>query len=133
MYEYEQLSPLELFDYCVRKVREQGKPSMVNGQCAYRGVDYCKCGAGFVIPDEYYVPAMEGTSFRRGTGSVASVFQLGWKPTEQQKIAVGYAQSVHDRASADMHYNDGDFIKTLHRLAVDERQSLNSQLALLPT
>lgn len=56
----------ELFDQTYVKLLAQGGPAMktYSGggmQCAYRGDNDRKCAAGHWIPDELYLPSMEGT------------------------------------------------------------------------
>lgn len=52
----------QLFDQVVSHLRTQGKPcySSVSGGCAYRGQNGLKCAIGALIPDEAYLPRMEG-------------------------------------------------------------------------
>lgn len=44
----------DLFDRVVTAVIEQGRPSMEDGACAYRGDDGAKCAVGHLITDEVY-------------------------------------------------------------------------------
>ena len=50
----------ELALYILNKLKEQGKPSFSDGTCQYRAKDGCKCAVGHIIPDDYYLPEMEG-------------------------------------------------------------------------
>ena len=53
----------ETFEYVLRRINEQGKPSMNDeDQCMYRGPDGLKCAAGHLIPDDEYDERMEGKS-----------------------------------------------------------------------
>ncbi len=55
-------SAQEIFDYVVKKVIEQGKPSMdKQGQCRHRGPDGTCCAAGFLIPDGHPAIPLRGT------------------------------------------------------------------------
>ena len=51
MHEY---SEQQVFDYVVEHLYKQGKPSMSNGKCAYRGENGLKCAAGILISDDVY-------------------------------------------------------------------------------
>jgi len=54
----------EIFDTVVNGLRKQGKKSYRTSgdkQCVYRGIDGCKCAAGFLIEDSEYAEWMEGT------------------------------------------------------------------------
>ncbi len=53
------MSEQEIFDTVLQKIREQGKPSIYCGGCAYRGPDGLKCAAGHLIPDEDYTKEFE--------------------------------------------------------------------------
>ena len=50
----------ELALYILNKLKEQGKPSFSDGTCQYRAKDGCRCAVGHIIPDDYYLPEMEG-------------------------------------------------------------------------
>ena len=50
----------ELALYILNRLKEQGKPSFSDGTCQYRAKDGCKCAVGHIIPDDYYLPEMEG-------------------------------------------------------------------------
>lgn len=60
------MAPQEIFDTVVRHLAQQGTQSVSKDVilCAYRGVGGRKCAAGVLIPDESYVPAMEGMKAR---------------------------------------------------------------------
>jgi hypothetical protein len=54
----------EIYDKVKAHLLAQGKPSKNDsGDCLYRGNDGYKCAAGCLIPDELYVPKMEGQKF----------------------------------------------------------------------
>lgn len=57
----------QVFDYALRKIREQGKPA-VDGSvnCMYRTDDGLRCVAGCLIPDEEYDSKMEGVQVASG-------------------------------------------------------------------
>jgi hypothetical protein len=110
------MTPLEIFDYGVAKIVEQGRASIGPdprnqrvGTCRlYHGPDNCRCGAGFFIPDDKYLARMEGESF----GPVARQYDIGWTPTQMQLVAISYLQRAHDGAAS-----DGDnFIESFKRV-----------------
>lgn len=53
------LNKQEIFDKCLGHLRNQGKPAIVNGGCAYRGPNDTRCAIGFLIADEYYRKDLE--------------------------------------------------------------------------
>jgi hypothetical protein len=57
-------SAQELFDTSVNALRKQGKKSTYSDNsgsvCQYRAPDGCKCAIGHLIPDDEYMPIMEG-------------------------------------------------------------------------
>ena len=57
-------SSQEVFDYILDGIRKQGGPSIksdgLSSACMYRGDNGRKCAVGLCIPDELYIPAMEG-------------------------------------------------------------------------
>lgn len=89
----------QTFDLAVRLTVEQGGPSIRrsgaeynHGACAYRGDGGRKCTAGLLIPDEKYVPAMEGKT--AGRPPVVGVLQSeGHDP-----FFVAALQFEHDQA-----------------------------------
>lgn len=52
----------EIFDTVLTGLRKQGKASMADGECMYRGDSGMKCAAGMFIPDDVYEPEMEHNS-----------------------------------------------------------------------
>lgn len=56
--------------------------------CRYRGIDGCKCAAGFLIPDEHYKPGFEGNSWR--------VLVLEGKTPAQHLHLILQLQHIHD-------------------------------------
>lgn len=50
----------EIFTTVVSHLRRQGRKSLANNSCSYRGNDGAMCAIGCLIPDEEYNPAMEG-------------------------------------------------------------------------
>ena len=49
----------KFFDVAVDGIRRQGKRAVVEGSCAYRTSDGCRCAVGHNIPDEEYSEDME--------------------------------------------------------------------------
>jgi hypothetical protein len=54
------MKPQELFDHVVNTLFQQGKRSLKDQQCRFRGSDGCVCAIGSVILDSEYYPDMEG-------------------------------------------------------------------------
>ncbi|MFA9261743.1 MAG: hypothetical protein ACEQSB_00085 [Undibacterium sp.] len=50
----------QLFDIMYLGVLKQGKPSVNNGGCQYRGPNGLKCAAGMLIADRDYILEIEG-------------------------------------------------------------------------
>lgn len=54
-------STQEMLDVCVRFLVAQGRPAVnMDGGCLYRSHSGYRCALGTLIPDELYVPEMEG-------------------------------------------------------------------------
>lgn len=49
------------FDIVLTGIRWQGKASYREGKCLYRGPDDCRCGVGWLIPDDKFDPSMDNT------------------------------------------------------------------------
>tara|TARA_B100001146_G_scaffold152086_1_gene133687 strand:+ start:242 stop:553 length:312 start_codon:yes stop_codon:yes gene_type:complete len=78
----------ETFEYVLRKVVEQGEPSIgETGQCLYRGPNGLKCAAGHLLSDEDYSPDMEGLR-------VVDVFH-----NHPHKWLISQMQKAHDIAA----------------------------------
>lgn len=102
----------EVFDFICTKVIEQGRPSVKNNCCTYRGDDGDKCAAGHLITDEDY-PATLLQSFGLDepieTGSVEAfdpdqIKALGWQidPENGRPYHMGLIrllQVAHDMSS----------------------------------
>lgn len=52
----------ETFDTVLAHLRKQGGPAYENNKCRYRTSDGKSCAAGCLIPDEDYIPGLEGTT-----------------------------------------------------------------------
>lgn len=50
----------EIFDTVVSHLLQQGKPASDGDYCVYRTTDGLKCAIGVLIPDDEYIPTMEG-------------------------------------------------------------------------
>lgn len=86
----------EMFDYVVTNLVAQGKQSVrkTKGEwgCAYRGGNGCRCAAGWMIPDDRYLPDMEGE--HTGAPIVAPVLGIS---TDQESLMIAL-QRAHDFA-----------------------------------
>ncbi|MBB3227033.1 hypothetical protein FHW69_001634 [Luteibacter sp. Sphag1AF] len=59
-------TPQEIFDQVASHLLTQGRQSLsaqVDGGCAYRGTDGCRCAAGCLISDDEYRPGMESRTW----------------------------------------------------------------------
>lgn len=54
------VSAQEIFDYVARHLARQGRKSMYEKECRYRGPGNTMCAVGCLIKDNEYYPAMEG-------------------------------------------------------------------------
>jgi hypothetical protein len=80
----------DLFNHIVKHLLTQGQQSKSNNVCAYRDADGVNaCAVGACIPDEFYVPQMEG----RGVWSMNQEF--GIFPKEWIDV-LDHCQSIHD-------------------------------------
>jgi len=94
----------ELFDTASVGLLRQGKKSeleAING-CAYRGKGGRRCGVGFVIPDYYYEPDMEG----RDAGVLVTRYPTleqywGVEEDGESRYMLLDLQSVHDNCSVE--------------------------------
>ena len=84
------LSPLDLYDHLATLLLAQGKKSILNGTCMYRGPDKLMCAAGPCIPDDKYNEKMEGNLFH----TVNDFHSLGY--TDEQLVKIRILQSIHD-------------------------------------
>lgn len=53
----------EIFDTVYEALMKQGKASIRNGICQYRGPGGTKCAIGHLIPDDLYDPSIESLTF----------------------------------------------------------------------
>ena len=86
------------FEKVVRHLLRQGKRSSSDGWCQYRGPLGLKCAIGVLIPDEEYVPAMDGltASALRLMREFAPPSLLGL-----DECLLTELQEVHDHAEPD--------------------------------
>ncbi len=101
------------FDLVLRKIRKQGKPSViiVDGlsYCQYRGPDGLKCAAGMLIPDADYSPSFESKG-------------CDFKPIAECLTKCGFdlkllneLQIAHDMASSINEQIDPDFMEKFEK------------------
>lgn len=85
-------SEQQAFTYVWKRVLNQGKPSKVRVEgCLYRGPGGLRCAVGWLLPDEYYTPDLEGL-----IPTEAGFPDLGYDPKFLVKL-----QYCHDDASSD--------------------------------
>lgn len=103
----EPITAQQAFETAVRGVITQGKPamSMINGHplCRYRGDNGTKCAVGMLIPDEAYVPSMEGITVTALTARFEAL-----RPLQPFANTLRAVQIAHDE-SAQMS-PDADFV-----------------------
>jgi len=100
-------TPQEIFDFVARALLAQGRPSgkiEVNSAgggvpfftCLYRSPDGCKCAAGHLIPDELYVPEMEGKAIYTLMLGLTGLEPLQIEDIKNNLILVECLQRAHD-------------------------------------
>lgn len=62
------MTPQEIFDNTLFKLRAQGMPALYGSSCLYRAANGNRCAVGHQIPDALYTPAMEGFRIDRLIG-----------------------------------------------------------------
>jgi hypothetical protein len=86
-----EITSQQIFDYITHFLYKQGAPSMGSmpgdppelseSGCAYRGTDNRMCAAGCILPDEIYLPEMEGLDIE--------TLMSDYKDTEGQEVYWG--------------------------------------------
>ena len=89
----------EVFDKTVNHLRKQGRKAMDDeGRCKYRTWDNLRCAVGCHIPDEYYSPALEGTSIYTADDNWEFLMEaLGFSEDEFKLLSD--LQKTHDNES----------------------------------
>jgi hypothetical protein len=89
-----------IFDVVLFGMRAQGRPSMNNGTCLYRGKGGDRCAVGMWISDSAYSPEME----EKGVGSlVTGAYRNGWTLPSwfaEQTTFLAALQNAHDTAAS---------------------------------
>lgn len=90
-----------VFDTVVNHLRKQGCRSYRHQgvSCAYRGQDGSKCAAGVLIPDNEYMPVMEGS-----TAAIICVLYLVGVTKEMfntHSALISDLQCIHDMHDVD--------------------------------
>jgi hypothetical protein len=99
---------LEMLDFTVGKLREQGKRAIDRGVCLYRAPDGSKCAAGHWIPDTLYTSAMEGFPLDRSITAEA-LLKSGLSKDEIEFLID--LQDIHDGATIGFEYMMADYAK----------------------
>ena len=91
----------ELLSKAINSVINQGRQSITNSGCAYRGPDGVKCAIGHLISDEFYNPRIEGDGIQTYGSSVREMVEesIGRELTEDEFMYLTALQNAHDRAS----------------------------------
>ncbi len=89
----------EIFDKVVRHLMKQGKKSLVDTKCAYRGADGASCAVGVLINDEHYDESIEGKRvYSRRV--IDALFKSGVNASEYDEDTALYMlstlQHIHD-------------------------------------
>ena len=87
----EPMSLQKMFDTAAVGMLRQGKKSIKNGDCQYRGSGGCKCAVGFLIPDDLYSPAIEG----------ASIVYLKTRPDDGRRSQIELERILHQMKMLD--------------------------------
>lgn len=123
---YDLNNPQSVFDFIVRALIAQGKPSVGSYQkkvsrsypdygepdfemiedygCMYRSPDGCKCAAGHMIPDEKYDLSMEGRIFSAIAEPAVGLQRKAWgksDPNGRTRAVISRLQEAHDGAAFD--------------------------------
>jgi len=104
----------EIFDKVKKHLLTQGKRAVnAMGKCKYRIFDengevIAKCAIGALIPDEIYVPSMEGTTFHWINLYYRDKIldYLGLSSTDDDVKFLNALQAVHDHAVDDFFIED---------------------------
>lgn len=115
----------EAFDFVVRSLVVQGKPSVEGTSCSYRAPDGCRCAAGWLIPDDKYNPRMEGVT-------VSSVVVKAALPPKLSLYLIADLQRAHDGAfEVSFSKNDNQcWLETflMHAREVAEEHKLSTEI-----
>lgn len=82
----------EIFDTVCEHAAKQGRKSIVEGSCKYRGPDGTKCFIGALIPDDKYYTSLENKVV--GSSSVEKVLRS--TDIEFDSIFLMDLQNIHD-------------------------------------
>lgn len=94
----------QIFDKVALHLLKQGKRAMSdwgnpNGlSCSYRGEDGTSCAVGCLIPDEHYVPAMEGAGGVYNNRLVRDALTRVGIDLMQSERLLSALQAMHDDA-----------------------------------
>lgn len=102
----------EIFDAVCAHAKTMKQKSLSTVGCAYRGIGGNRCFVGTLIPDDEYVPAMEGR------GVVALIDNCDYFPEylEPHVELLDGLQRIHDMASRDQWPMRLARLATLHGL-----------------
>jgi hypothetical protein len=94
----------EAFDLVVTHLKNQGRQAFADGACKYRTSDGLKCAIGALIPDEDYMPEMEGFDVRN------LIQNFGLETGGVGPALLAELQYVHDRATTWHNVPAGRFV-----------------------
>ena len=87
----------QMFTKVARHLIKQGKKSIKDGQCLYRGPEGTSCAIGCLIPDEMYTEEIEGKAVSEHEALELVLASLG---ITNLNLAMDL-QSIHDGYSPD--------------------------------
>ena len=103
----DEMTPQEVFDYGSKHLLNQGKRSVRSNcepDCEYFGPNGLKCAVGAFIPDDEYVPEIEGKAFQDLDQYLDwKIFEYTNDDDEQEKNELKYRilqdfQTIHDES-----------------------------------
>lgn len=87
----------EVFEIVKNHLLSQGKKSLKDGDCVYRGEYGRKCAIGCLISDKYYARKLEGLTIESVDVQKALENSLSFKPS---KSLLNRLQKLHDWTDA---------------------------------
>ena len=102
----------QILNFCVKKIVEQGGPSMdQSDSCRYRGPNGAKCAIGHLIGDDEYLPAFEGNTVLALSRNYSDIKFKNFDLTDcEVRILLVQLQEAHDRAAYETAYDSSTFL-----------------------
>ena len=108
------------FGVAVKGILDQGCASMDDaGDCMYRSTvngKVCKCAIGHLIPDDKYIPDIEGLGIQNLLGKWPNKldclgFDMETMANRHFRIFLGHLQSCHDDSAHESPQSDLQFLR----------------------